>query len=263
LSEINAAIISHADIPELLGAVSACLRREIRHDFASVCLYDPAANQLKMHALDFASNPDFIKQAAPIPMDGTINGLVFRTRKVVLRHRLDLAEFPSDATRQVIALGLKSACLAPLASHGRTLGTLAVASQTESAFTNEDAETLTQIANQVALAVESALSYAEVRAAQEALRKSRDRSRLLLKINNSLVSRLDLPELMKAIASNLHEVIHQDFAGISLYDSETKKYHAHALQGFEPGAEIVPENAVLPLDGTVGGTAIKSRKPVY
>src|SRR5688572_28347433 len=41
LLEINAAIIAHASLNELLGAVSACLRREIKHDFASVCLFDP------------------------------------------------------------------------------------------------------------------------------------------------------------------------------------------------------------------------------
>src|SRR5262249_32906111 len=104
---------------------------------------------------------------------------------------------------------------------------------------------------------------AEVRMTQETLRKSRDRSRLLLKVNNSLVSRLELPELMKALASSLHEVMRQDFAGIALYDAETKQYHAHALQGFEPGNEIVPENTIIPLDGTVGGMAIKSRGPYY
>jgi formate hydrogenlyase transcriptional activator len=262
LLEINAAIIAHASLNELLGAVSSCLRREIKHDFASVCLYDPDLNELRMHALDFAANPDLIKSAKPIPMDGTINGLVFRTRSVVLRERIDPEEFPADSTKQVLALGLRSCCLVPLSSHGRTLGTLSVASTREAAFTSQDAEILTQIGNQLALAVETAVSYERVRVAQEALRRSRDRSRLLLKVNNALISKLDLPELMKAIESSLEGVLQgqEHFAGITLYDSETKQYRAHSLQG---RSQLVQENSILPLDGTVGGMAIKTRQPVY
>src|SRR5687768_9856239 len=172
LLEINAAMIAHADLPELLRAVSACLRREITHDFAAVCLYEQQKDQLRMHALDFPSNPELLTIAEITPLDGTVNGLAFRTRQTVLRNRLDFAEFPSNATKQILAQGLKSCCLVPLASHGRTLGTLAVASRQAAAFTNEDAEILAQIASQVALAVESALSFEEVRVAQERLKKN-------------------------------------------------------------------------------------------
>ena len=263
LLEINAAMISHADLPELLRAISACLRREVTHDFAAMSLYDAESNQLRMHALESASNPQLIQTGLPIPLDGTPSGLVFRTRRPVLRERLDFDEFPSDATSQVLAQGVKSCCLVPLLSHGRTLGTLAVASRREAAFTNDDADVLAQIASQVALAVESALSFEEVRVAQEQLKKSRDRSRLLLKVNNSLVSQLDLRGLLKAIASNLQEVMSLDFAGLALYDSETGNYHAYALEGRPSDHDIIASGEVMPLENTVGGLAIRSRKPVY
>jgi GAF domain-containing protein len=81
----------------------------------------------------------------------------------------------------------------------------------ESVLTDDDTETLTQIANQVAIAVESAMRFEEVSAAQEQIRISRDRLRLLLKVNNALVAQLDLHDLLKAISSILKEVIHQDF----------------------------------------------------
>jgi formate hydrogenlyase transcriptional activator len=263
LLEINAAMISHADLPELLRAVSACLRREITHDFAALCLYDQENNVLRMHALAFPANPDLVRTAEPVPLDGTINGLAFRTRTTVLRASLDLAEFPSEATKQVLAQGVKSCCLVPLASHGRTLGTLAVASRQESAFTNDDAEILGQIASQVALAVESALSFQEVRIAQERLKKNRDRLSLLLKVTNSLISQLDLRGLLKAISSSLHEVLHLDFAGLALYDSETGKYHACALDGRPTDHDIIALGSVMETEGTAGGMAIRTKKPVY
>jgi formate hydrogenlyase transcriptional activator len=263
LLEINAAMISHADVPELLRAISACLRREITHDFAALCLYDVETNSLRMHALEFATNPEFIKVAAPIPLDGTANGLTFRTRRTVLRTRLEYDEFPSEATRQVLAQGVKSCCLVPLTSHGRTLGTLAVASMREAAFTEDDADILAQIGSQVALAVESALSFEEVRVAQDRLKRSRDRSRLLLKVNNSLVSQLDLRGLLKAISSNLQEVMNLDFSGLALFDSDTGQYHAYALEGQPETLDIISAGTVMPLDGTVGGLAIRTKRPVY
>ena len=263
LLEINAAMISHADLPELLRAVSACLRREITHDFAAMCLYDNENNVLRMHALDFPANPDLVRTSEAVPLDGTVSGLTFRTRQTVLRDHLDFAEFPSEATKQILEQGLKSCCLVPLASHGRTLGTLAVASRQEAAFTNEDAEILAQIASQVALAVESALSFEEVRVAQERLKKNRDRLSLLLKVNNSLISQLDLRGLLKAISSNLHEVLNLDFAGIALYDSETGKYRAYALEGRPSDRDIITEGQVMETEGTAGGLAIRTKKPVY
>jgi len=159
LLEINAAMISHADLPEFLRAISACLHREITHDFASMCLFDPEINHLRMHALGLGTNPEFIKVVAPVPLDGSVNGLTFRTRRTFICDRLDFGEFPSAATKQAIEQGVKSCCLVPLSSHGRTLGTLGVASRHESAFTEEDAEILAQIGSQVALAVESVLSF--------------------------------------------------------------------------------------------------------
>ncbi len=55
LLEINNEIVLHLSLPELLGAISACLRREIPHD-AGLALYDSATHQLQAHALEFPHN---------------------------------------------------------------------------------------------------------------------------------------------------------------------------------------------------------------
>jgi hypothetical protein len=48
LLEINNAIVSNLDLAQVLNAISACLRREIKHDFAALALYDPEKNQLRL-----------------------------------------------------------------------------------------------------------------------------------------------------------------------------------------------------------------------
>ncbi|MGH7182990.1 MAG: GAF domain-containing protein, partial [Nitrospiraceae bacterium] len=73
--EVNNAVVSHLESRALLKAISACLSRVIPHDLAWFCLFDPAMNQLRAHAMDFPGNHDFLGEGDPIPLDGTPEGL--------------------------------------------------------------------------------------------------------------------------------------------------------------------------------------------
>src|ERR1700745_221586 len=96
LLEINNAVVSHLDLVQVLKAVSACLRREIKHDFAAMALYNEERHELRLHALDFPNNQAFLETGQLIPLVGTPAGLAFSTRKTILRHRPDLEEFDND-----------------------------------------------------------------------------------------------------------------------------------------------------------------------
>src|SRR5690349_10736383 len=148
LLEINNAIVSHLDLGRVLKSVSQCLRREIKHDVASLALYDPERNELRLHALEFPDNGDFLQEGQLIPFDGTPAGLVFATRKPVLRHRPDLNEFPAEIMKHAYARGIRSGCAVPLLCHDKIVGTILVASMQESAFTESDVELLLQIGAQ-------------------------------------------------------------------------------------------------------------------
>ena len=182
---------------------------------------------MRMHALDLPRNPELINVAAPIPLDGTVNGLTFRTRKTVLRDRLEFAEFPSEATQanpragsEVVLPG--SPCVAwTYAGHP---GRRQHARSCVSPKTMRKSLLRSRARSPLPWRAPSVLRRFAL--AQEHLKKSRDRSRLLLKVNNSLISQLDLRGLLKAISSNLQEVMSLDFAGLALYDSETGQYHA-------------------------------------
>ena len=171
--EINNAIVSHLELPELLKAISACLRRVIPHDFAWFCLYDPATRQLHAHALDFPTNQDFVRAGDPIPLEGTPDGLAFSSQKMVHVRSLSLTEFPADIMKRAAAEGLKSGCAVPLISHGRALGTLSVVSMQEDAFTDDDAKLFSWIGNQVSLAVANSIAYQEISSLRDKLAKEK------------------------------------------------------------------------------------------
>jgi formate hydrogenlyase transcriptional activator len=138
-----------------------------------------------------------------VPIEGTPGGLAFTSRKPVLRERPDPNEFPSELMQRAMVIGVKSGCIVPLICHDQVLGTLAIASFREAAFSEQDSELLNQIGVQVAIAVQNALNYAQLRDVELAVARERDRSKLLLEINNALVSHLDLHELVKLISLKL------------------------------------------------------------
>jgi formate hydrogenlyase transcriptional activator len=262
LLEINNAVVSHLDLAAVLKAVSDCLRKEIKHDFAALALYDAEANQLRLHALDFPHDQDFLKKGQLIPLVGTPAALAFSSRKTVLRHRVDHNEFTADIMKLAAARGIQSGCAVPLICHDKIVGSMALASLRESAFTDDDAELLTQIGVQVAIAVDNALNFEKTRLAQRQVTEERDRSRLLLEVNNAVVSHLDLRELLKSISNSLHRIIHHDAAFITLCDPTGTQLRVQAFDLKMPEKGPFEEGLVLSLDATPEGEAIRTRRPV-
>jgi formate hydrogenlyase transcriptional activator len=88
-----------------------------------------------------------------------------------------------------------------------------------------------------------------------------ERLRLLLEINNAVVTTLDLHELMHTISEALRAVVPHDFTGLSIYDEETKELRVHATDTGEQ-RRVISEGTPLAMDGTFGGLAIKTRQAV-
>ena len=63
---------------------------------------------------------------------------------------------------RAIAAGFRSSCNAPLIARDLALGSVVVASRQEGAFTDADADFLSHIASQLALAVENAVQYRQI-----------------------------------------------------------------------------------------------------
>src|SRR5262249_23092896 len=89
-------------------------------------------------------------------------------------NRLEAAMFTSDeAYRLALEHGVKALCDLPLISRGRVVGVLALSGQTEGAFPPDDVEFMMRAAGQVAIAVETALTYAEIHDRKERLAREK------------------------------------------------------------------------------------------
>src|SRR5690242_8423346 len=168
LLDINNAVVTQLGLGNLLRATCDCLRKVIPHDAASICLYDSETKQLRLHSFDLQYASD-LGEGALFPLEGSPQGRAFTSHQPVLIGHLNLEEFPAPQIRHAYNDGLRSGCIIPLVAHDRTLGTLDIASRSESAFTEEDVKLLTHIAKQIAIAVENALAYREISALKDKL----------------------------------------------------------------------------------------------
>jgi formate hydrogenlyase transcriptional activator len=212
----------------LFIAISGCLRTLLHHDYADLAFYDADTDRMRVYAIDRANNIKFRKEDVWASLENTPPGLAIHSRKTVMRERPNLEEFPSESMKHALDQGIRSGCTVPLISRDRVLGVLTVASLHEAAFTSDDVELLTEVGVQVALAVENALNFEAVRLAEQQMARDRDRLKLLLKVNNAVVSQLDLRELMHVISSHLREALQYDMIGLSLYEAETNQLRTFA-----------------------------------
>ena len=173
LLEVNNAVVSNVELRPLFSAITASLRKVIRHEYTSLALYDADSHRLRLHVLDFPESKGLIQEGMQAPIDDSPGGLAFTTRKPVLVNARDLERFHSAFVKQLIAEGARSACCLPLITSSRILGTLNLGSGRDGNFTEVDVELLSQVVSQIAIALENALAFREIEDLKNKLAKEK------------------------------------------------------------------------------------------
>jgi formate hydrogenlyase transcriptional activator len=159
LLDVNNAVVAHLDLRELFQSIADCLRRVIRQDYTSLALYEPARRRFRLYALDFPEGKGLLREERLVPAEGAPAGEAFRTQRAAVFDRAGLEALGSEVARLLLAEGVAALCSVPLLSRSQALGTLNVGRLQEAAFSPAEVDLLTQVAGQVALAVENALAY--------------------------------------------------------------------------------------------------------
>ncbi len=171
LLELTNGIISTRDLRELLRNFSASVRRVMQCDFVGVGLPEPDKKNLRLHAIDFPESRGFLTEELLIPIEGTPPGEAFLSGKPVVTNKDEIEEV--DPKAPPMSEGLRHACILPLSSHGQVRGVLGLARRDDNAFAESDVQFLTQVANQVAIAVENALAFGKISELKEKLNQEK------------------------------------------------------------------------------------------
>ena len=263
LLEISQVIAVHRDLNELFHDLARRLPRIVPFDFINLVLHDPTRDVMRVHAL-VAPESSTIKPGLELPVDQSPAGLVWRSQQPLMVEVDDVAvesRFP-----KLIPLlrenDVQSYCLVPLTTGLRRLGAMGFGSLQRKSYPKADFDFMRQVAKQVAVAVDNALHFEQAQSVQQQLKEEHDRLRLLLDVNNTVVSALDLRELLNAVSASLRRLVPHEYASLSLYDAETQRLQIHALD-FPASKGVIQEGLWIPVEGTPHGRALTSRQPLF
>ncbi len=158
--QLSSALLANMDVRKLLGAISASIGDVIPHDAATLGLFDAASGELMMQFL--GADGGISRGDVRVPLQGSPAGQAFLTREPIVVERLANSQFMATTVGHLTDLGMTSGCWVPLTHRGTVIGTMAVASRIESAFTHHDAEMLSEISGQVAMAVNNAMAFRQI-----------------------------------------------------------------------------------------------------
>ncbi|HLY63427.1 MAG TPA: sigma 54-interacting transcriptional regulator [Terriglobia bacterium] len=158
LLEVTSVLMSNLEIRNLFGAIAASIRRVKPHFYSTLALHDPPSNQLRLHVLT-APNPIALAQnEVMIQIESSPAGRAFTSGEPLVMNRMEAGHFDTEVMRRLDEMGVKSGCWLPLSSRDRMLGALVVTSEQPDDFSEKDVRILSQVANQVAMTLENALS---------------------------------------------------------------------------------------------------------
>jgi len=169
LLELTNHVVSNLELRDVLRAVVASTRRVMGCDGVGITLPDTDNTHLRIYALDYPFKDESHHEESLVPMDEDISGVVFRTGKLWCGSVKEARQLGMKDTSQA---EVGSVCVLPLVSRGRVLGTFGVVKYQENAFAS-DCAFLSQIANQVAIAVENACAFGEIRELKDQLSKEK------------------------------------------------------------------------------------------
>ena len=252
LLELSKAIASHRDLSGLFHDLACRLQNLVDFSHLGVMLYDSRRNAMRFHLLE-TCEPTEWQTPAEVPMEGSIAGWVWQNQEPVVIRDLELEDrFPFAKT--LLKTPVKSVCSVPLTTAHQRLGVVNFWTEKAGAYDRLDLEFVKLVAAQIAVAVEAQCH-------QHKLARERDRSQLLLEINNTLVSNLNLRELVSAISTCLRRMMPHDVAGLALLDPVINKLRVTALE-FPANENVFVEDEIIDLEGTPGGIAFTTRQPV-
>jgi len=172
LLEVNNAIITNLTPEALFRSAFEAIRRVIPFDRAAFLLYRPETETLQLVSMDsYDTESDFFQLGKEYDLkEAAASARVLKSQQAFVRGDLE-KEQETPGEQRLVAEGIQSYCVIPLVAMGRSIGTFTVWSETKNRYSEEDAELLQEVGNQVALAVANMKSYGEIAALKARLEK--------------------------------------------------------------------------------------------
>ncbi|MGB0118576.1 MAG: sigma 54-interacting transcriptional regulator [Terriglobales bacterium] len=188
LLKVNAALVTHTDLGMLLPAFWEGIRGIANYDYGSLALQEGAA--LRIYPLASPVGQEITGTETAVPLHEAPAGRAILDRETKFFKGSELTSSDSPFAKQVLQAGLQSLCCIPLKSAKGVLGSLNLGSTKEQFVEASDLSLFTQIASQLAVSIENARAYEEVKELKNKLKQEK------LYLENEIQSELNFEEII-------------------------------------------------------------------
>ncbi|HKW33081.1 MAG TPA: sigma 54-interacting transcriptional regulator [Candidatus Acidoferrum sp.] len=258
LLEVSEAIAQERDLPALFHDLAVRLHSVIDFDFLSLVLHDAVKNVMRLHVLE-THLPSAKRAGAEADIEGNPAGWVWQTQEPFVVSDTETETRFSDFLPRYREHNVRSLAILPLTTAQHRLGAMGFGRLVPHHLSDTELQFMQRVASQVAVAVDNALNLESSQAYQAQLARERDRFRVLLEVNNVLITSRELPELFPGIVSCLERVIHHDYTSLALLDA-TRTLRIYAFY-FPANQNIFKPDTIVPLENTPSGRAITTGLP--
>jgi formate hydrogenlyase transcriptional activator len=259
LLEVAEAIAAHRDLEALFHELAKCLHRVVKFEYLNLILHDPARNVMRLHILE-TTRPTSIRPGVEIPVEWSAAGQVLETQEPLIIPDIEKETRFPQMREVMLQEKIASLVALPLTTAQHRLGCLGFGHGKGHEYTEGELEFMRQVARQVAVAVDNALNYERAQKYQKQLASERDRLRVLLEINNAVISNLEPKKLFAAISGSLRGVLRHELTGLALHDVKRNTMRLHALV-FPQGRGLIREDLEVPLENKLADVCFAQRRP--
>ena len=244
LLEMADVLVRHRSLTDFFHDVSGRLHAVANFELILFTFHDPATGCMR---LCFSQGIEPFPVRA-LPVDETPSGWVWQNQLPLAIPDLSVETRFAKGIQTLRDVGIQSYCLLPLTTAQRRIGAVCLGSSQVNAYNEADLGFLKRVGEMVAQAIENAQN-------REALQQEKERLQMLLQVNATLVSSLDLQKLFPVISTYIRNVVKQDFASLALYDEQSQLFRKYALD-FPSAPNLFSIGQTFPLKGTTSGQAL-------
>ena len=230
LLEVSGAIASQPNLKAVLQSLRRLLSSVVVFDSVSLCLLCDNGNSVRLIAFDRDSEAYQVEIGTEVPHVGSAVGRALDEQKPIYIPDLqaELSKIPQLASQATLGTP-HSAYIFPISISGKKLGALTFGIAQGEKFSPDDVELMTSVSSHVGVALESAIATDAAETYQRQLARERDRLRLLLEINNQVVTQLDVNELFRSASASIRKYFANDFTGFWLIDKQSNQLECAVL----------------------------------
>src|ERR1700692_993376 len=230
LLEVSGAIASQPNLKAVLQSLRRLLSSVVVFDSVSLCLLSDNGNSVRLIAFDRSAEAYQVEIGTEVPHVGSAVGRALDEQKPIYIPDLqaELSKIPQLASQARLGTP-HSAYIFPISISGKKLGALTFGIAQGEKFSPDDVELMTSVSSHVGVALESAIATDAAETYQRQLARERDRLRLLLEINNQVVTQLDVNELFRSASASIRKYFANDFTGFWLIDKQSNQLECAIL----------------------------------